>query len=66
MLKKQDKWLFDLDDRQQWSGFITKNGKSRVGVDAFLISGIPDSFLHAKVFNLNISHRATPGEAEKR
>lgn len=56
MRKKQDKWLFELDNRQQWSGFFTKNGQSRVGVDAFLLSGDSDSFTAAKVFNLNISH----------
>lgn len=60
MVAKQEKCVFDSDERQVWSGFLTKNGKNRVGVDAYLLSGkFPDETIS---FNLNISHRAKTDE----
>ena len=46
-----------------WSGFITRNKKNRVGVDAYLVSG--DIIEFFTDYNLNISHRTTIEELSK-
>ena len=46
-----------MESRIKWSGFITKNFKDRIGVDAYLMSGI---FPENIQFNLNISVLANP------
>lgn len=41
-----------------WIGFLTKMGKSLVGVEAYLIEGNFQDLLQESVFNLNITHKA--------
>lgn len=51
--------------KQLWSGFITKNKKDRVGVDAFQIRNECSEFFTSE-YNLNVSHRTQFEEIMKR
>jgi len=47
-----------------WSGFITRNKKYRVGVDAYKVSGDHnEQFLNE--YNLNVSHRTLAEDIDK-
>jgi hypothetical protein len=57
--------LEDENLKQLWSGFITKNKKDRVGVDAYQIRNECNDFFTAE-YNLNVSHRSQFDDIMKR
>ena len=54
--------LFDDDDKHVWSGFITRNKRHRVGVDAYAVQG---EDLFEQEYNINVSHRVPFEEVGK-
>lgn len=62
---ERDYSLEDENLKQLWSGFITKNKKDRVCVDAYQIRNDCGQFFNNE-FNLNVSHRTQFDEIMKR
>ena len=65
--EEQHEKIEDLNFEEEyncvWSGFLTRSRQHRVGVDAYLISGDAECLTD---YNLNISHRTTFIEVNKR
>ena len=52
--------LIEDDERNIWSGFVTRNKQNRVLMDAYLVSGSHmDRYLTDQEHNLNITHLTT-------
>jgi len=49
--------LLDDDEKNIWSGFVTRNRQHRVLMEAYTVSGDHEPFLTDQDHNLNVSHR---------
>ena len=58
--------IFDDEERNIWSGFITRNKQNRVQIDAFSVSGDRnEQFLPDRLHNLNLTMRGNYEDIDK-
>jgi len=54
--EKVEYCLIEDDERNIWSGFVTRNKQNRVLMDAYMVSGRVEKYLSDQEHNLNITH----------
>lgn len=61
--------IFDEDERNIWSGFVTRNKAHRVLMEAYVVGDLETnkvmSYISDEDHNLNVSHRTNFDDVDK-
>jgi hypothetical protein len=68
-MKQLPRDIFEDDERNVWSGFVTRNKAHRVLMEAYVVGDLESNnimtYLSDQDHNLNVSHRTNFEDVEK-